>query len=521
VDKRDASWPAHTATWIHGFGAALLPALGAGSLFLPGLPVPISRVAVVALGLAGVLLALAWSTRGRPAAFERRAAAFTLSIILLVAYPPCAAIVGVTPFSTGDVWFGLAFLAGVGALVAALRFWQDDLRVLTAVLVALVGASLVLLMSRDWYRYIVTTDRSWSVVQERLTAPPPLSASTEYDPNILHIVLDGMGRADILAEYGVQQSELAAFRSSGLQVVPDALANYSSTYQAFASALNMSYLDALSKPLAGRADRGPYLTLIHESSVFRALKQRGYQISVIGSGFDVTATSRLSDRCEGCGHGFPNLFESALASILPIRSLVSWSAFYDAHRRRISGALEALDRIDLNVGRATLVIAHVMAPHPPFVFGSRGPIPSPGRPFDILDGRLFRGTRDEYRLGYSEQATYLLGRIRRIVNRARQQSRRPTVVIIHGDHGPGLDFDAASPTGRGIRDRFSILLAFGWPEGTTAITPRSPVNIYRAVFSTFHGATLPYLPDRAFVPKRDAPFQFTEVSLPTGPAVAP
>lgn len=510
--KPDASWPVRKAPWLHGLGAALLPALGSGSLFLPGLPVPMYRVAFVALSVVAVFLTLAWSARGRPAVFERRAAAFTLTIIFLVAYPACAAAVGVRPFSTSDAWLGLAFLGGVGALVATLRCLDGEFRTLSAVLLALVGMSL-LLLSGNLYRYLAATDRPWVSVKERLTAPPILSGSTQDDPNILHVVLDGVGGPDILAEYSVRASDLAAFHSSGLQIVPDAVANYAFTYQAFASALNMRYLDELSLPLAERPDRRPYLTLVHESAVIRALKQRSYEISIIGSGFDVTAKSPLSDHCEGCGYGFPSLYESALCSILPIRSLVSWAAFYDAHRQRLSGALEALGAVDFSAGRAKLVIAHIMAPHPPFVFGNDGPIPGPNRPFDILDEHLFRGSRDEYRQGYSGQASYVLRVVRRIVDRARQQSRRPLVVIIHGDHGPGLDFDSISPSPRGIRERFSILLALGWPERTTAVIPRSPVNLYRAVFNVFHGASLPFLPDRAFVPKQDAPFQFTEVNV--------
>ena len=376
---------------------------------------------------------------------------------------------------------------------------------------ALVGVSLVVLLSGNWYGYLTVSDRTWSSVRDRLTAPPQLGVSAANDPNIVHIVLDGMGGTDILTEIGVRHSDVAALGSSGLVVVPNAVANYPFTYQAFASVLNMGYLDDLSRPLAGRDDRRPYVKLANQSAVFRALKQRGYEIGIIGSGFDVTATSPLYDSCQGCGHGFPGLFETALASILPIRSLMGWSVFYDAHRRRVLGALDALATVDLVTGRAKFIFAHVMAPHPPFVLGSNGPVPGPDRPFEILDARQFRGTREEYRRGYSEQATYLLREVRRIADKARQRSRRPLVMIIHGDHGPGLDFDEVSLDRRGLRERFSILLALSRPEGATLDVPRSPVNLYRAIFTAFHGAALPPLPDRTFVPRLGSSFEFEEI----------
>ena len=302
--RGDATWHAYAAAWFHGPGAALLPALGAGRLFLPGLPVPIGRVALVALALGAAFVTLARSARGRPAAFERRAAGFTLSIILLVAYPACAAVIGIVPFSTSDACFWLAFMAGVTAFVALLRAWKKDLHTLTAVLVALVAMSLILLASGDWSRYLPATDRGWSNVRKRLTTPPDLGPSNRSDPHILHIVLDGMGRSDILQEYGVGQADLADLGASSLRVIPDAVANYPYTYEAFASALNMNYLDELTEALANRPDRRPYLTLVHESAVFRALKHRGYEIWVVGSGFEITAASPLADRCMGCGDGF-------------------------------------------------------------------------------------------------------------------------------------------------------------------------------------------------------------------------
>ena len=389
-------------------------------------------------------------------------------------------------------------MAGVTAFVAVLRAWKKDLHTLTAVLVALVAMSLILLASGDWFRYLSATDRGWSNVRKRLTTPPDLGPSTRSDPHILHIVLDGMGRSDILQEYGVGQADLADLGASSLRVIPDAVANYPYTYEAFASALNMNYLDELTEALANRPDRRPYLTLVHESAVFRALKHRGYEIWVVGSGFEITAASPLADRCSGCGHGFPNLFESALSSILPIRSLVSWTAFYDAHRRRLSGAFETLDHVDFAAGRAKLVIAHLMAPHPPFVFGITGPIAGPSRPYDILDERLFRGTREEYRRGYSAQATYVLREIRRIVDRARERSRRPLVVIVHGDHGPGLDFDVSSPEParypRTLFDSLGSWLARGSTGGDPAVTgeylPGNLHDIPRSFVAISAGARL-------------------------------
>jgi hypothetical protein len=48
--------------------------------------------------------------------------------------------------------------------------------------------------------------------------------------------------------------------------------------------------------------------------------------------------------------------------------------------------------------------------------------------------------------------------------------------------------------------------------------PRSPVNIYRALFDGVFGTTLGLLPDRSFVSSWEAPFDFREVQVPSPPS---
>ena len=71
------------ATWLHAIGAAWLPALTAGMLFLPGLPVPLDRVVKVGLFGMTALLVIWLTTRGKHTRLEWKLAAFTIAILLL------------------------------------------------------------------------------------------------------------------------------------------------------------------------------------------------------------------------------------------------------------------------------------------------------------------------------------------------------------------------------------------------------------------------------------------------------
>jgi hypothetical protein len=88
---------------------------------------------------------------------------------------------------------------------------------------------------------------------------------------------------------------------------------------------------------------------------------------------------------------------------------------------------------------------------------------------------------------------------------------RPPVVIAHGDHGPGLGYDIRTPLRSNTDGRMAIFLGIRgrWPVAGV----RSPVNVYRALFSGIFGATLPSLPDRSFVSSWQKPFDFHEVHV--------
>jgi hypothetical protein len=491
----------------------VLPALLAGRLFLPGLivpPVHLFVAAVVLLVVCGLWLAPARRDWRRLA---RRAASFALVVIVMVGYPAAAAAFGIKPWSETDAYFSVAYLVlAVVIPIAALRAWRDQEEMLLTICGVLVLFSAIAILSGQWLAYLRGVRHDWSAARRELTEPVPLGPPHEMDPDIVHIVLDGMGREDVLEhEYAIDARRFRRLEEAGLELTPDAVANYAHTYQALAAMLNMRYLDALEGPLSEEQDRRPLTELVRESAVVQSLKTRGYSFVLVGTGFDMTDSHPLADTCINCGPTFPGLFETALLSVTPFRALAPWGAFFQAHHDRIAGSVDYLLHIPPAGAKPRYVFAHLLLPHPPFLQGPDGRLPDPPGAFDTRDEALFLGSEDDYVKGYAAQASYTLDVVRLIVTHLTQSAGpRGVVVIVNGDHGSGLHFDRSRLTEVGVGGRMAIFLATSWPRGRVHSMPRSPVNIYRVVFNGVFGTALPSLTDRSLVDIPDRTYRFRE-----------
>ncbi len=113
--------------------------------------------------------------------------------------------------------------------------------------------------------------------------------------------------------------------------------------------------------------------------------------------------------------------------------------------------------------RPTFCLAHVVAPHPPFVFDRDGnDISAENSSYRLTDGKLWsdldrHGGPDDYASHYRDQATYITARVERSSTRSSPARPEPPVIIIQGDHGPGSHFDTDAAEPNDLVERLSIL----------------------------------------------------------------
>ena len=214
-----------------------------------------------------------------------------LPLFVMGMYPAAYTFAETLRVHTGGPVFSLLYLVFcLGTALVAARMPREAKRTLHDVL-SIVAA--ILLMMSVW---VVGGVYWWPTgYSPRTTAAighhsTPLQMPSPYKgpkPDVYHLVLDGMGRPDILAgRYDLEVDEyLNELTSSGFEVSSQSHANYVLTHLSLSSMLNLEYLDELIEAQGTSQDKSPLLDLITRARVPSAFKALGYEVEYIGSGF--------------------------------------------------------------------------------------------------------------------------------------------------------------------------------------------------------------------------------------------
>jgi hypothetical protein len=305
-------------------------------------------------------------------------------------------------------------------------------------------------------------------------------------------------------EYGYDNSDfLNTLRDLGFTIADCSLSNYAQTQMSLSSSLNFNYIDALSdRFVEGSDDRTGLDTLIHQSAARVSLEKAGYKTVAFATGFLAT---ELTDADYFLGPGYSweqlNEFESLLMETTLARLVQDGNRFgmqtsgSERFRERTLFTLDKLDELSYIQG-PKFVFVHIVAPHPPYVFGPTG---GPVEPAEVGTTKTQEGASH-----YRDQAIYISSRMMEIVPKIIANSSTPPVIIIQGDHGPTV---ASSP-----HARMSNLNAYFLPDVDTSVYPTiTPVNTFRVIFNSYFGQNLELLDDVSLYSDYTDPFNFKVV----------
>jgi hypothetical protein len=340
-------------------------------------------------------------------------------------------------------------------------------------------------------------------------------------PDIYYIILDGYGRADILADmYGFDNSEFLDYLSkNGFFVAEKSRSNYAQTYLSLASSLNFTYLESLAERPVSLFRRARILIdMVKKSRISKILKENGYSTVAFSTGYSGTEIRNVdffySPRW-ALSEFQAVLISGTLADVLMHKILARTSISYDLHRQRILYTLKEIPDA-AETGAPVFVLAHVLAPHPPFVFDEKGQPLNPEWNYGLIDGSHFmiHGTRDQYVESYKAQITYINSLVETMIDSILAGSTVPPVIILQGDHGPGSRLDWSDAHNTDFHERMSILNAIHIPgaNSTGLYNEMTPVNTFRVVLDDLFGADLPILRDRSYFSIMAAPFDFIDVT---------
>lgn len=369
------------------------------------------------------------------------------------------------------------------------------------------------------------------------TGSQTVSLETGDKPDIYYIILDGYARADVLQElYGYDNSEFRqGLQQRGFYLAEQSTANYNQTALSLASSLNMKYVNYLTEEMGvENKKRLPLVALIRESELRSVLDAQGYQVIGFETGYEITEMRGADELWSLDAEVVPtvsalwrfNGFEALLLESTGMRAVFdlhflspdSLRRFtldpeYQAHRERV---LYTLDRLDDPAGMPGnyLVFAHIISPHPPFVFDADGDAVTPDGAYVIADGDEYPGEDADYIEGYRGQVSFISRQILSAIDSILAKSTTSPVIILQADHGPGSQLVWESPDESNLAERFGILNAYYFPDGNTAdLYPTiTPVNTFRVVLDHFFGGSYGRLPDQNYFAPWLRPYEFHEVT---------
>jgi hypothetical protein len=421
----------------------------------------------------------------------------------------------------GGVLPGRAVLAGVVAgigLLGSLAIWRGGRWVRPAGQFANIAVGL--LVAFNLVR-LGTFAVGAAAAGEPGTLPPIDVTEPDDPPDIYYIILDRYANRATLEEVFDHDNRpfLAELQARGFSVADDSWANYFKTAHSLASSLSMDYLDGDALRDGEPATFGPiFSTLRGHLPVPQTLTSLGYEYVHLGNYWEPTATNVDADRVLRYEEG--SEFSAALWST------TAWSLLFppappddDPETIQLDQdarghALFAFEALEDAAGRPgpTYVFAHILVPHPPYVFDADGSLPTP-------EEREERTSNEEY----VRQLEWTNARVLAAIDRLQDvPAGDEPVIILQADEGPfppafaanEKRFDWLEATDGEIAQKFGILNALSLPGADAdelGVHDRlSPVNAFRIVFNAYFGAELPLLPDRVFLsPDYDHMYDFT------------
>jgi sulfatase-like protein len=335
-------------------------------------------------------------------------------------------------------------------------------------------------------------------------------------PDIYYLVFDRYGAGTTIQRaYGYDNQEFDRYLTAkGFFIASSSRSNYLKTALSLASSLNLTLLDAdgIRQP-RDATDWAPLYEMLANHRLGRFLKAQGYTYVHAGSWWWPTRKNPNASRNINAYPFTPRPLMVLLNSrlVAPITQTIA-SPWLDDHRQqwsRVNRDLAELAAVPAEPG-PKFVFAHVLAPHPPYVFNRDGSF----LPAD-------EAGRNDPRQSYVNQLIATNRKIVALIDRILAASATPPIIVLQGDEGPYPDgttsdaFNWHTATRAQLVEKTGILNAYFLPggRGRSLHASITPVNSFRVILNEYFGTTLPLLPDRTYAHEtNDHPYDFTDVT---------
>lgn len=247
--------------------------------------------------------------------------------------------------------------------------------------------------------------------------------------------------------------------------------------------------------------------MIQDSRVMRFLKSKGYKFIHFQSGWGATDRNNYADWDVQCGRW--NEFMMVLVRTTILNPLAHYvNPIADDRRERVLCTFSTLAEAQHGIEGPRFVFAHILVPHPPWLFGPNG---------EPIDAEL-QMTKWRHKQGYLDQLTFVNKKVKALVEKILSEAETLPIIILQADHGSrGRPRKRGQPSERQLRKLnaiFGILNAYYLPNNGNDLLYDSvtPVNTFRLIFNHYFDTSYDLLEDRIYFSKVRRPYKFIDVT---------
>ncbi len=319
-------------------------------------------------------------------------------------------------------------------------------------------------------------------------------------PDIYHLIFDGYTNTDCLKrQFNYDNSILdRALEEENFYVADGSKSNYFDSPVSMASTFNLGYI-----PKADSTTDAKELTYfcglrnLDNNNLWNFLQQQKYKIHNVSLFNIKDHPTNLRTRYQGSSDE-ELLQQKTLQNITlpPLRSFFSNNIPQekpDFRQAKKENMLMDTFLIETELKKVlsspsnnpVFFYSHCAIPHPPYLIDSTG---------KVLSSITLDGYNQD---AYLQEVIYMRGIILRYVQLIKQNSKRPFIILIQGDHGYRYFKYEVN-----VKECFNILNAWYFSDENyqTLYDSISSVNTYRVILNKYFNTRLPILKDTSYFP---------------------
>lgn len=320
---------------------------------------------------------------------------------------------------------------------------------------------------------------------------------TENLPNIYYIILDGYPGYHSLKLSGYDNDEFYNyFEEHDFSASKNSFSNYRKTALSIPSTLNMEYLHPLVNLQDNLYDERALHIIGNENKLMSFFQSQGYQVVNFDSGWSFSRDMKYAN-LQLCGDN--QFMNSEFIIMLTKTSLLNpiYVKIFENDKVQMKLCVfEELPKISNRVNGPVFVFAHMLIPHPPYLFGPNGEI----LPNADLDMEYSFG---EFQSLYLDQVTFVNKKIIHVVDQL-LDSPNPPIIVIQSDHGSEFLMDGESdwdaPDNKMLLERMNNINFIYLPSNSDVIYENiTPINTFRIILNQYFGTNMEILEDKSYI----------------------